>query len=279
MENNLTPFEGKDIRKIWYNEEWYFSVIDIIAVLTDAVQPRTYWAILKKRENQLLSVCKQFKMMAGDGKQRLTDCANTEGVFRIIQSVPSPKAEPFKLWLATLGKQAIDEAQDPELLSQRQAELYKAKGYTDEWIRRRMQTIETRQELTDEWKMRGVKENQEYSILTATIAKGTFGLTPSEHKDLKGLERQNLRDHMTPIELILTALGEEVTRTITVNNDAQGFNENYDAAAIGGKTAGEARLRVEANTGQKVVSSANFLNLNEGDTEKKELPPDSSLNE
>ena len=279
MENNLTPFEGKDIRKIWHNEDWYFSVIDIIAVLTDAVQPRTYWAILKKRENQLLSVCKQFKMMAGDGKQRLTDCANTEGVFRIIQSVPSPKAEPFKLWLATLGKQAIDEASDPELLSQRQAELYKAKGYTDEWIRRRMQTIETRQELTDEWKMRGVKENQEYSILTATIAKGTFGLTPSEHKDLKGLERQNLRDHMTSMELILTALGEEVTRTITVNNDAQGFNENYDAAAIGGKTAGEARLRVEANTGQKVISSANFLNLNEGDKEKKELPSDNSLNE
>ena len=277
MENNLTPFEGKDIRKIWHNEDWYFSVIDIIAVLTDAVQPRTYWAILKKRENQLLSVCKQFKMMAGDGKQRLTDCANTEGVFRIIQSVPSPKAEPFKLWLATLGKQAIDEATDPELLSQRQAELYKAKGYTDEWIRRRMQTIETRQELTDEWKMRGVKENQEYSILTATIAKGTFGLTPSEHKDLKGLERQTLRDHMTSMELILTALGEEVTRTITVNNDAQGFNENYDAAAIGGKTAGEARLRVEVNTGQKVISSANFLNLNEDDKEKKELPPDSPL--
>jgi DNA-damage-inducible protein D len=279
MENNLTPFEGKDIRKIWHNEEWYFSIVDVIEILTDSPKPKTYWAMMKKREAQPFTNCEPLKLIASDGRNRLTDCANTEGVFRIIQSVPSPKAEPFKLWLATLGKQAIDEAQDPELLSQRQAELYKAKGYTDEWVRRRMQTIETRQELTDEWKMRGVKENQEYSILTATIAKGTFGLTPSEHKDLKGLERQNLRDHMTPMELILTALGEEVTRTITVNNDAQGFNENYDAAAVGGRTAGEARLRVEANTGQKVVSSANFLNLGNSDEEKKELPSDTPLNE
>jgi DNA-damage-inducible protein D len=188
-------------------------------------------------------------------------------------SVPSPKAEPLKLWLAEQGKRTLDEAENPELLTERQAELYRAKGYSDEWIRRRMQTIETRQELTDEWKARGVKENQEYAILTATIAKGTFGLNPSDHAKLKGLKRQNLRDHMTPLELILTALGEEVTRTIAINIDAQGFNENHEAAAKGGKTAGEARQRVEVNTGQKVVSNANFLGLKGGDA-ATELPMD-----
>jgi hypothetical protein len=197
------------------------------------------------------------------GKQRM-NCANTEGVFRIIMSVPSPKAEPLKLWLASLGKQAIDEAENPELLSERQAELYKAKGYSDEWVKRRMQTIETRKELTDEWKQRGVREHQEYAILTATIAKGTFGLTPSEHKDLKGLDRQNLRDHMTPLELIFTALSEELTRGKAVELDAQGFTENYEAAEIGGKLTGEFVTRVES-TGRKVVSDANYLEVKDVD--------------
>jgi DNA-damage-inducible protein D len=203
-----------------------------------------------------------LKLESPDGKKRATDCANTEGVFRILMSVPSPKAEPIKLWLASLGRQAIDETENPELLTERQAELYKAKGYTDEWIRRRMQTIETRKELTDEWQQRGVKEGQEYAVLTATIAKGTFGLTPTEHKDVKGLDRQNLRDHMTPLELILTAFGEEVTRRITIREDAQGFNENLDAAQQGGEVAGEARLNAEKKLGEKVVSNENFLNLN-----------------
>ena len=271
MENNnaLIAFEGKEIRKIWQDDEWYFSVVDIVEILTDSKSPSDYWTTMKRRENHLPTICRKLKFLASDGKMRPTDCANTEGVFRILMSVPSPKAEPFKLWLASLGKQAIEEAENPELLTERQAELYKAKGYSDEWIKRRVQSIETRKELTDEWKNRGVKEGQEYSILTATIAKGTFGLTPTEHKDIKGLDRQNLRDHMTPLELILTALGEEVTRTIAVNSDAQGFNENHEAAQKGGKTAGEALQRVEANTGQKVVSSDNFLGLKGGQTVEK----------
>jgi prophage antirepressor-like protein len=270
MENELTPFEGKEIRKVWHNEQWFFSIIDIIGTLTNSPQPQTYWGMLKKRENELITICDRFKLLAADGKMRMTDCANTEGVFRIIMSVPSPKAEPLKLWLASLGKQAIDEAENPELLSERQAELYKAKGYSDEWVKRRMQTIETRKELTDEWKQRGVKENQEYAILTAAIAKGTFGLTPNEHKDLKGLDRQNLRDHMTAIELIFTALSEETTRIVSEDTDAQGFNENYQAAHKGGEITGDARRNFEQKTGRKVVSSTNYLGTK--NDENTELP-------
>jgi DNA-damage-inducible protein D len=175
--------------------------------------------------------------------------------------VPSPKAEPFKHWLASLGKQAIDETENPELLTERQAEIYRAKGYSEEWITRRVQTIETRKALTDEWQQRGVKDNQDYAVLTATIAKGTFGIAPSEHKDIKGLGSQNLRDHMTPLELAFTALSEEITRTVTVRDDAQGFNETMDAAIEGGSIAGEARQNAEKRLGQKIVSEANFLNL------------------
>ncbi len=202
MDNQLAIFEQKPIRRIEHEGDIWFSIVDIIEALTGSASPRKYWTKLKERDSQLETICLRFKMTAEDGKQRLTDCATTEGVFRILMSVPSPKVEPLKLWLAEQGKRAIDEAENPELLTERQAELYRAKGYTEEWIRRRMQTIETRQELTDEWKTRGVKENQEYSILTATIAKGTFGFNPSEHSKLKGLARQNLRDHMTPLELI-----------------------------------------------------------------------------
>jgi DNA-damage-inducible protein D len=261
MENQLTPFEGEKIRKIWHDEQWYFSVVDVIGFLTDSPIPRNYWSDLKRRESQLHEICVQLKLAAPDRKQRSTDCANTQGIFRILMSVPSPKAEPIKQWLAALGEQSINETENPELLTERQAELYKAKGYTDEWIRRRMQTIETRKELTDEWQQRGVKEGQEYAVLTATIAKGTFGLTPTEHKDVKSLDRQNLRDHMTPLELILTAFGEEVTRRITIREDAQGFNENLDAAQQGGEVAGEARINAEKKLGEKVVSEENFLSL------------------
>jgi DNA-damage-inducible protein D len=276
MENQLTPFDGEKIRKIWHNEAWYFSIVDIIGVLTDSVVPRNYWATLKKREPQLLTNCQQLKILSTDGKQRLTDCANTEGVFRILMSVPSPKAEPVKLWLANLGKQAIDEAEDPELLTERQAELYRAKGYSEEWIGRRVQTIETRKALTDEWKQRGVKESQEYGILTAEIAKGTFGVTPSEHSKLKGLQRQNLRDHMTPLELIFTALGEEITRSETVKEDAQGFIENRDIAIKSGQLAGEARELIEKRRGEKVLSSANFLDLGSDKDKQDTLPDDKS---
>jgi DNA-damage-inducible protein D len=264
MENQLTPFDGEKIRKIWHDEQWFFSVVDVIGFLTDSPIPRNYWTKVKKTltdESQLHPFWMQLKLKSADGKTYKTDCADTKGVFRILMAVPSPKAEPIKLWLAALGEQSINETENPELLTERQAELYKAKGYTDEWIRRRMQTIETRKELTDEWQQRGVKEGQEYAVLTATIAKGTFGLTPTEHKDVKGLDRQNLRDHMTPLELILTAFGEEVTRRITIREDAQGFNENLDAAQQGGEVAGEARINAEKKLGEKVVSNENFLNL------------------
>jgi DNA-damage-inducible protein D len=277
MENQLTVFDNKAIRSVEHNGEMYFSIVDIIGVLTDSPNPSRYWADLKRRAekesgNKVFAFCEPLKMQTAGGKQNVI-CANTEGVFRVLMSVPSPKAEPFKVWLASLGKQAIDETQNPELLTERQAELYRAKGYSEEWIGRRVQTIETRKELTDEWKNRGVNQGQEYAILTATIAKGTFGLTPSEHKKLKNLEKPSheLRDHMTPMELILTALGEEVTRTIAEDENAQGFNENHDAAIKGGIAGGKARRNVEEVTGKKVVSSENFLGLKGGD-KMDELP-------
>ena len=263
MENQLAVFEQKAIRQTDYNGEIYFSVIDIIEVLTGSVNPRKYWTKLKQREFQLETICLQLKLKSADGKNYKTDCANTEGVFRILMSVPSPKAEPFKLWLAKVAKQHIEETENPELLTERQAEIYRAKGYPEDWITRRLQSIEMRKSLTDEWKNRGVKEGQEYSILTAEIAKATFGVTPSEHSKVKGLERQNLRDHMTPIELIFSMLGEESTRLIAATDDAQGFNENHDAARQGGKIAGDARKKLEQKTGEKVVSKDNFLGLKE----------------
>ena len=268
-EQNILPFEGNKIRKTWHKAQWYFSVIDIIETLTGTPQPSTYWGMLKKREPQLFTICEKLKFLAPDSKMRPTDCANTEGVFRILMAVPSPKVEPMKLWLASLGKQAIEETENPELLTERQAEIYKAKGYPEEWIKRRVQSIETRKALTDEWKQRGVKEGQEYALLTATIAKGTFGITPSEHSQVKGLKKENLRDHMTPLELVFTALSEEITRSLSIKDDAQGFNENHDAAAYGGSVAGDARLRVEKERGLKVVSSENFLGLKEGEKQDK----------
>ena len=278
MDNQLAVFEQKEIRRIEYNGELYFSIVDIIEVLTGSVSPRKYWTKLKERENQLETICLQLKMKAEDGKQRLTDCANTEGVFRILMSVPSPKAEPFKLWLASVGKQHIDETENPELLTERQAEIYRAKGYPDEWITRRLQSIEVRKSLTDEWKNRGVKEGHEYSILTAEIAKATFGVTPSEHAKVKGLERENLRDHMTPIELIFTMLSEESTRLIATKDDAQGFTENHEAARQGGHIAGGARKKLEKKTGEKVVSSDNFLGLKQGE-KTPELPRNEAEND
>ena len=271
MDNQLTPFEGKDIRKVWHENDWYFSIVDIIQFLTDSPNPSRYWTNLKSQDKQLYPNTVKLKLVGLDGRARPSDCANTEGVFRILMSVPSPKAEPFKLWLANLGKQAIEEAENSEILTERQAELYRAKGYTEEWITRRVQTIETRKALTDEWQQRGVKENQEYAILTATIANATFGVTPTEHKEIKGLNRQNLRDHMTPLELIFTALGEEMTRAVTTRDDAQGFNENHGAAQKGGELAGKALENLEMNYGEKVVSSTNYLSL-KGSDAPPELP-------
>ena len=268
-DKNLMPFDGGAIRKLWHQEQWFFSVVDIIAVLTDSVNPRNYWTVLKKRDIQLVTICHQLKMLSADGKNYKTDCANTEGVLRILMSVPSPKAEPIKLWLANVGKQFLDETESPEIGFDRLKEIYKSKGYNDEWIERRLKSIGIRKELTDEWKKRGVKEGQEYSILTAEIARATFGLVPSEHSKLKGLQKQNLRDHMTNFELIFTMLGEDATRQITENDNAQGFNENYDAAQTGGKAAGRALKAFEEDKKIKVVSPTNFLNLLDGGDKKE----------
>ena len=277
QDNKLSLFDGKPIRKVWDDEQWFFSIIDIIEILTDSPTPRKYWDKVKRKlkeegTNETSPIWRQFKLMASDDKLRLTDCANTEGVFRIIMSVPSPKAEPFKQWMAQVSKERIEETENPEIGFDRLREIYKAKGYPDEWIERRMQSIETRKQLTEEWKKRGVTEGQEFSILTATIAKGTFGVTPSEHSKLKDLDRQNLRDHMTPLELIFTALGEELTRDEAVRNDAKGFNENHEAAQKGGSIAGDARRRVEERTGNKIVSKENYLKkLGEGSEEKLDV--------
>ena len=262
--NKIVLFQEQGVRRIWYDESWYFSVVDIIKVLTESSNPRNYWNMLKKREPQLNTSCVQLKMPSADGKNYLTDAANTEGVFRLLMSVPSPRAEPFKLWLAQVGKQSMDEIEDPELGFDRLKDIYVAKGYPKEWIDSRMKSIDIRKQLTDEWQQRGVKEGQEYAILTAEIAKATFGLTPTEHKNVKSLERQNLRDHMTNLELIFTMLGEESTRQYVVEDDAQGFNENHETAKKGGKAAGNALKNYEETTGKKIVSNTNFLKqLNE----------------
>ena len=281
QDNKIVLFQEKQVRRIWYNGHWYFSIVDVIAVLTDSPAPNTYWEKVKKRMktemlNELSPNWGRLKMLAADGKMRSTDTANTEGLFRIIMSVPSPKAEPFKLWLAQVGTERMEEIENPELGIERIRELYKAKGYSSEWIEMRLRSIDIRKQLTDEWNQRGVEEGTEYSILTAEIAKATFGLTPSEHKQLKSLDKQNLRDHMTNMELIFTMLGEESTRQIAVQDDAQGFNDNHDAAQQGGKLAGEARKRVEKDKRVKVVSSDNFLKQIEDAEKKKELPPEKS---
>ena len=265
MENsNLIPFQGKEIRKVWHEEQWYFSIVDVMEVLTDSPLPRQYWNKVKKiliEESESYPFWIQLKLMSKDGKGYKTDCTHAEGVLRIAMSVPSPKAEPLKLWLAQVGVERIQETENPELGFERMTAIYRAKGYTEDWIDKRIENIKTRNKLTDEWKNRDIKEGSEYSLLTAIIAKGTFGLTPTEHKNIKGLSKssQNLRDHMTPLELIFTSLGEELTREEAVNDDAQGFDENKTAAVKGGSMAGEARKTIEIKRGKKVVSSENFL--------------------
>lgn len=263
--DRLVVFEDKKIRRIFHNGEWYFSIIDIIRVLTESSNPNRYWPELKKKLlvdegfSQLLGKIEQLKLESSDGKKYLTDTANTETVFRIIQSIPSPKAEPFKRWLAQVGYERIQEIEDPELATQRTRAIYKAKGYSDEWIEKRMRGISIREELTDEWDKRGIKLQREYAILTAEISKATFGMTPSEYKEHKGLERENLRDHMTDLELIFSMLGEASTKEIAVNRDAQGFDENKKAAKIGGKIARNARLELEQESGNPVISQENYL--------------------
>jgi hypothetical protein len=260
--NKIIVFQEKQIRRVWYKEEWWFSVVDVVEVLTESSKANRYWADMKKRSTkesgQPFAFCEQLKMVAADGRNRLTEIANTEGMFRIIQSIPSPNAEPFKLWLAKVGYERVQEIENPELAAERARQYYRDLGYDEKWIETRIQTIAIRGQLTDEWKTRGVQEGMEYSILTAEISRATFGLVPSEYKELKGLKRENLRDHMTNLELIFTMLGEESTKREAVDGDAQGFDENKEAARKGGRAAGKALGAYEEESGKKVVSSSNF---------------------
>jgi len=260
----IAIFKGKEIRKTIYKNEWWFSVIDIVAVLTDSNIPRRYWSDLKiklKKEGfiELYEKIVQLKLEAPDGKLRETDCANTETVFRIIQTIPSPKAEPFKRWLARVGYERVQEIEDPELATKRTRALYKAKGYSDDWIEKRMRGIQVREQLTNEWKNREVGEDREYAILTAEISKATFGMTPSQYKKFKSLKRENLRDHMTDLELIFSMLSEASTTEIARNRNTKGFTENKTAAQKGGRIAGEARQKLEKESGKKVSTRKNYL--------------------
>jgi len=264
METKLVVFKNKEIRRILHDNEWYFAVVDVIAALTDSDKPRDYWYRMKKRELEsakfeLSTLCRQLKLESTDGKKYQTEMANTEGIFRIIQSIPSSKAEPFKRWQAKVGYERVQEIEDPELATKRTKALYRAKGYSEAWIEKRMRGIAVQAELTDEWKQRGVDGEPEYAILTSEISKAAFGLTPSEYKKLKGLERENLRDHMTDLELIFSMLGEAATTEIARKQDVQGFGENKVAARKGGRIAGDARNKLELETGDAVVTSENYL--------------------
>ncbi|MBU2035885.1 MAG: Bro-N domain-containing protein [Patescibacteria group bacterium] len=260
----IAIFQGKKVRKIIHNNEWWFSVIDIIEVLTGTERPRKYWNDLKKKlaDEGYFEVSEkigQLKLPAPDGKMRETDCANTETIFRVIQSIPSSKVEPFKRWLARVGYERVKEIEDPELATKRTRALYKVKGYSNAWIEKRMRGIEIRETLTDEWQKRGIEGQIEYAILTAEISKAAFDMTPSEYKKFKGLKRENLRDHMDDLELIFSMLGEAATTEIAKTKDAQGFTKNKETAQKGGSVAGRARKDLERKTGKKVSTKENYL--------------------
>lgn len=267
QEKSLIVFEDKKIRRVWHENEWYFSVIDIVEALTESNNPRNYWSMLKTREAEqgieLSTNCVQLKLPSNDGKAYITDCANTKSMFRIIQSIPSPKAEPFKQWLAQVGYERIQEIENPELAQNRVKQYYEMKGYPKEWIDKRLRGIAIRQELTDEWKARGVDEKKEFSILTNEITKATFGKTVQEYKEFKNLQKpnQNLRDHMTDWELILNMIGEKATTDITVAKDTEGFSECKTCAVEGGTIASNTRKEIEQKTGKKMVSRNNYLHL------------------
>jgi methylphosphotriester-DNA--protein-cysteine methyltransferase len=269
--STLALFEEKHVRRTWNKDEekWYFAIVDVIAILTGSVDAGAYWRKLKERlkkeGNETVTNCHGLKMAAADGKQRLTDVANAEQLLRLIQSIPSPKAEPFKLWLAQVGYERLEEIENPELAAKRMRALYEQKGYPEDWIEKRLRGIAVRDELTDEWKRRGVKEQKEFAILTAEISRATFGMTPSEYKAHKSLTnpKDNLRDHMTDLELIFTMLGEASTTEIAKKRDAQGFSQNQTAAQAGGTIAGNARRELEEQSGTKVSTAANFKALSE----------------
>lgn len=268
MENKIKIFENRQVRTLWNadEEEWYFSVVDIISVLTDNdyQTARNYWKVLRKRlsdeGSELVTNCNRLKMRAFDGKMRETDCFDTKGVLRLVQSIPSPKAEPFKMWLAQVGSERLDEIADPEKAMLRSVELYRKKGYSEEWINQRMLAIKTRKGLTDEWKERGVKDGKEYAILTDEMTKAWSGMSVKEYKNLKGLKKENLRDNMTDIELILNMLAEVTTTTLSKEEKPETFNENKAVAKRGGSFAGETRKRFEKETGTKVTTALNAEN-------------------
>lgn len=268
MSDDVKMFEGSQIRSVWDNEreEWYFSVVDVIGSLTESNNPRDYWYRVKKRmseeeKSELSTICRQLKLKAPDGKMRLTDVADMQGIFRIIQSVPSPKAEPFKMWLAEVGKERIDEIIDPELTIDRALEGYARKGYSREWINQRLQAIQVRKELTDTWQDHGVKAGNEYAILTNEISKAWSGMTTREYKDFKGLKKENLRDNMSTTELILNMLAETATKDIAEATNPQGLEENKQVAQDGGSIAGDARKSIEDRTGKPVITSKNAIDL------------------
>lgn len=263
MENKIKVFESKQVRTLWNEteEEWYFSVVDVVEVLTDSANPRKYWSVLKTRlkseGSELATNCSQLKMQASDGKYYKTDCLDTKGVLRLVQSIPSPKAEPFKMWLAQVGSERLDEIADPEKAILRGADFYRAKGYTEGWINQRLRTIEMRKELTDEWKARGIDKEKDYAILTNEMTKAWSGLTVQEYKQVKGLKKENLRDNMTNIELVLNMLAEVTTTAISKQEQPQTFDDSKNVARRGGKVAGNARKDIETQLGQSVISPLN----------------------
>lgn len=268
MSDDIKMFEGSQIRSVWDNEreEWYFSIVDVVGSLTESNNPRDYWYRVKKRmseeeKSELSTICRQLKLKAPDGKMRLTDVADMQGIFRIIQSVPSPKAEPFKMWLAEVGKERIDEIIDPELTIDRALEGYARKGYSREWINQRLQAIQVRKELTDTWQDHGVKAGNEYAILTNEISKAWSGMTTREYKAFKGLKKENLRDNMSTTELILNMLAETATKDIAEATNPQGLEENKQVAQDGGSIAGDARKSIEDRTGKPVITSKNAIDL------------------
>lgn len=271
-ETRIALFQRKEIRRTIHNNEWWFVVEDVVLALIESRDPKQYIQRMKQREPELVKGWVQIVhtlSIPTDGGPQPMLCANTEGLFRIIQSIPSPKAEPFKRWLAKVGYERIQEIEDPELASKRTRALYKAKGYSDDWIEKRMRSIAIRDELTDEWKRRGVKEQREYAILTAEISKAAFGLTPAQYAEYKRLKRENLRDHMTDLELIFSMLGEASTTEIARTRDAQGFPQNKQTAREGGVVAGNARRELEMKSGRKVVTSNNYLALTQSDKRRR----------
>ncbi len=276
MENKIKVFEKKQVRTLWNDEEeeWYFSVVDVVGVLTDSPNPRKYWSVLKNRlkseGSELTTNCSQLKLQSADGKYYKTDCLDTSGILRLVQSIPSPNAEPFKMWLAKVGSERLDEIADPEKAILRGADYYREKGYTDGWISQRLQTIEMRKKLTDEWKDRGVREGKEYAILTDEMTKAWSGMSVREYKELKGLKKENLRDNMTDIELVLNMLAEVTTTAISKNEQPETFAENKSIARRGGKVANNARKDIELETGKKAISPLNATDKPALEVKKKQ---------